>query len=340
MHSVPSEDLALIAGRLEKIWPCNQKFLITGGTGFFGRWLVETIAYLENKLQSNNTISIVTRQSVESVISKIPVLEKSYFQIRRSAVQDLTHFTGDLDYIIDAASDVSLAKSDTNSEIELRNYVQGTKNLLHIAKQKNIKKYLYISSGGVYPASEASHLESDLVSNSFPDQIKEYRESKIAAESLVIQASNESHLPFNIVRCFSFLGPYADPKMAVMEFIHQKIQEKKIQVHSPDVIRSYMYPVDLVVGLFEVLLKAKSSVVFNLGSDQPVRLGDLVSQIEQVVNFPVGESLPATPNLSLAGKCYLPNIDLIRKELQFNMQIQLSEALRKTLDFYKNRKSV
>lgn len=340
MYSLPINDLELIAEALKMLWPRKKKFLITGGTGFLGRWIIESIAFLEEMNCADNEFTVVSRQSSKDVFSKIPVLKKSCFQILRTSVEDLTSFSGELDYVIDAASDVSGAKHSVKSSFFFERYTRGTKNILEIAKAKRVRKFLYVSSGAVYagidmPANGYAEVDFELApADEAP--ARSYAQSKQKSERIVQSYANV--FPVNIARCFSFVGPFIDDKMAVSQFINRKIENQSIVVKSPHVVRSYMYPIDLVIGLFTILLGHTEHQVYNLGSDQPISLLDLANSIESN-DANVFVDPAAQVSARLAGDTYFPDMNLIKSNLNFNITIKLSEALKRTLDFQRKKVS-
>lgn len=324
MYSLPIDDLKNISARLEDIWPKEKVFLLTGGTGFFGRWLVEAICYLERKTESRNRYIIISRQSKQTLTAKIKTLSESFFEVRQQDIQDRFKINETLDYVIHAASDVTKIKNSKESDFNA--IVIATKNLLEAIDHKTIK-FLYISSGGVYNSSENGSKEDDIVIEK-TKKVDSYSEAKRQSELLVKELANSC-----IARCFTFVGPFVDPKMAVMDMINKKVQKQGIVVNSPTVVRSFMYPSDLVVSLFKLLILKNNSHTYNVGSDQEISLSELAKKI----SFLEGHSEVIFNNnsdrFSLAGKCYFANIDRINAEYGNIITVDLESALYKTYDF-------
>lgn len=329
MYCLPIDDLENISSRLIDVWPNEKKILITGGTGFFGRWFIEAICYLEKKKNSKNKYVIITRQNKQELICKIKVLAEPFFEILQQDIQDSFKIDSAFHYVIHAASDVSKMKN--TKESDFGSIVKATKNLLGAIDTTLLNKFLYISSGGVYNISENAHKEDDLKLTSSIN-VNSYAEAKKQSELLVEALPNSC-----IARCFSFVGPFVDPKMAVMDMINKKVRKQSIVVHSPMVVRSFMYPSDLVVILFKLLLLKNNSQVYNVGSDQAITLLELAKKISHI-----GSSLNSncevickdiTTNESLAGHYYFANIDRINTEYGNILSLDLDSALYKTFSF-------
>ena len=166
------------------------------------------------------------------------------------------------------------------------------------------------------------------------ENVNSYAEAKRQSELIVSTLGNSC-----IARCFSFVGPFVDPKMAVMDMLSKKVQKQSIIVNSPDVVRSFMYPSDLVVSLFRLLLLPNKSKVYNVGSNEAVALLDLAKKISHFENNSEVLYKESVPNASLAGNCYFADISRIESEYGKTLTIALDEALQKTFNFM-NRKGV
>lgn len=336
MYSLPINDLENIAERVQDIWPKQQSILITGGTGFFGRWLVESIAFVEEKLKSENKYIVISRQKSLDLEQKIPVFKKGFFEFVEADLQDLESLNDPVDFVIHAASDVVGIKS---GKCDFASILKATQNLIGVLQNKKLKKFLYVSSGGVYSDSETGHIESelstdDLLKLNMNSKPESYAYAKINSEKAVIQSALK--WPIQIVRCFSFVGPYADSSMAVMQFLQQKLTSNLITVQSPNVVRSFMYPTDLVVGLIQALYKSDLPQILNLGSERSITLKEVAEKINAIGPLGTVQIKENVNQISLAGRCYYPDITLAKKELGFVPSIDLDLALQKTYTFYKN----
>lgn len=344
MHTLPVEDLTDIFHRLKEIWPQKKTFFITGGTGFFGRWFIESIAYLEQKLNTNNKFYILTRQEVEIVKNKIPVLMNSCFEVIQADLLSLKNLEFNFDYVIHAATDVSALKNSVSNLPDFSSVVDATKRLISVCENKKIEKILYISSGGVYANSlkgmkeeEFNHLNIEILKLN----LTSYSNAKMQCEYLISEFSFRNVIDHCIARCFSFVGPYADSKMAVMHMLDKKRLNEAIVVNSPQVVRSYMYPTDLIVSLFRLLLTRTKYRVYNIGSDEAINLKDLAVSINQLKKPELQiETQIKDNNNSLAGKIYFPNLDRILNEFRSVITINLNEALKKTLNFETERENL
>lgn len=324
MYTLPIEDLENIFDRVQGFWPKNKVFLITGGTGFFGRWLVESAAYFEEKLGKGNRFLIYSRQDKADLVKKIPVLGRGCFQLIQHDLIAKFKIDSSVDYVLHAASDVSKLK--TNNVTDFTLVLTGTRNVISAVEDKKITKFLYVSSGGIYPT--ANKISEDQLKLEPTDNITSYAEAKRQCEIAVSNLSQAC-----ISRCFSFVGPFVDPKMAVMDMLAKKVNYQSITLNSPQVVRSFMYPTDLIVSLFQLLLLQTTQREYNVGSDQSISLLELAQKISQFVPASQVE-VKSTPNTkALAGQVYYPSIERIQKEFPSHVTIDLDAALLKTFNF-------
>ena len=182
-----------------------------------------------------------------------------------------------------------------------------------------------MSSGAVYQTGNAP--------------LNSYAESKILIEQEGNRRASHGSFEFKIARCFAFLGPHQDldSHFAAAQFFSQVIQGKAITIQgdgSP--IRSYLYPTDFVVGVIQILLKGRSGQAYDLGSKEAVKIVDLAKLINECRPGeipPVNVLHQGSKSLSQSN-VYLPNLDLIENELNFKPKVNLSEAVKRTSQFY------
>lgn len=336
--TLPQEDIDQIASELLPIWPSGKNIFITGGTGFFGRWIVESLFALEKSLNKKNQYFILSRRPRVEVVKSIPVLAADCFTFIQADILNLkeSDIPAKLDYVIHGAVDVATYKQDEGNT----QFGQGTANLLRLVKDKGVQRFLHLSSGAVYEGFGQSPFKETAISNNDlkTSSTKDYTNEKRASEVCVI----ESGLPYFILRCFAFVGPFLNESMAVMDMIKAKLEGREITVNSPTVIRSYLYPVDLVTQLFKVLFLQVPSTAFNLGSPNQINLGDLARVIAQLEGAKSEVTLKtAATDVSLGSSQYVPDMTKLYTTLNIQKpRVDLATALSKTLNFEKTKRGI
>jgi nucleoside-diphosphate-sugar epimerase len=344
MFNLPQEDLLEISSTSNRLNSFNDKsFLITGGTGFIGKWLVASLNFLNTKNDANISITILTRDK-KSFFDKhndIKNVKNLYFV--ESDVKNLDQFKyegKEFDYIViganDATYDFSLHAFNLTDTL-----INGTKKILDKFVSIKTQSILHLSSGAVY---------GDI--SDYQDGVKEvsranfdisnigslYGLSKILVESVLNEFGKTNNIKIINARCFAFSGPYLpiDKHFAFGNFIKNALENKDIIISgdgSP--VRSYLYPIDLVNFLFKLLNTKDDNVVVNVGSSEAITIKDLAYKIQNVLNVSK-DVIIETSNVNHPEKSnfYIPNINRANK-LGLIENISLQNSIIRTYDFYK-----
>jgi nucleoside-diphosphate-sugar epimerase len=332
MYSLPIEDLEHVFFNVGSIWPQSKTFLITGGTGFFGRWILESIAYIETKKKSQNKYIVISRQPTHKLIENFPVLRSSHFQIVQQDMKSAFTIKEYLNYVIHAAVDVSKVKSSEKKDF--LDDVLITENILAAVGQQKLDNFIYVSSGGVYVNSDSKPKSENSTQTLELKNISTYSQAKRKSEILVEAWAKKTANSICLARCFSFVGPFADKNMAAMDMLHAKSENLSIKVNSPGVVRSYMYPTDLVIALLRLLFSKNKYEIYNIGSDHAVTLKELAEKISRIsTQSQVIVADNEVSAISLAGNHYVPEVSRARGELENFLSINLDQALTKTYNF-------
>jgi nucleoside-diphosphate-sugar epimerase len=342
MKRLPVEDLEHVFLNTQDIWESfrGKSIFLTGGTGFFGKWLLESFIYINEKLHLNAKITTLTRNP-ESFLNDFPFYN-NYSKSVRFVKGDILTYNFDLDekfeFIIHAATS-SDEKLNLSNPISLADsIIQGTKNILNFATKNPVESFLNISSGAIYgnqfiPVSSIK--ESDCFIIDLYNPKASYYESKRVAEMYASLFYEQYNLPIKTARCFAFVGPYIPLKkhFAIGNFIYNVLNEQDIIMRSSgQSIRSYMYMSDLIIWLLIILIKGVDNNAYNVGSDDPItikRLAELISA--KTKNKVIIEN----SNIKNEDTIYLPEI-VKAKSLGLTIKINLKDSIEKTLKFYKN----
>jgi nucleoside-diphosphate-sugar epimerase len=318
----------------------GNRVFITGATGFFGCWLLETFAWANQHLHLNAKATILTR-SPEKLKRQLPHLDTAdgTFEIIVGDVRNFSFPAGSCSHLINAATESSVELNAKNPTIMFDTIVEGTRHCLDFALQSGVKKFLLTSSGAVYGKQPAhiSHLTEDFAGGPDPlDPQSAYGEGKRAAELLCVLQARQSNLEAKIARCFAFVGPYMKlgAHFAIGNFIRDQLAGIPISVRGDGTtIRSYMYASDLMIWLWTILFRGKSSRAYNVGSEEPITIAELASRIAATASprTPVNIAEKPIPDASVAR--YVPSTARAQKELGLRCQISLQEAIERTLNW-------
>ncbi len=318
----------------------NKNIFITGGTGFMGKWLTQTLLYAGDIFNLNLKVTLLTRNK-ERFLSEYPFFrnaENLFFL--EGDICDFNFPTDKFDNIIHAATDAS-AKMNVETPLLMSDVIlQGTRHLLDFAVHANVKRVLFLSSGAVYgkQPDEIAGFPEDYPGA--PDPLlpgAAYSESKRMAEFVCGVYARKYNITIPIARCFAFVGPYLplDTHFAIGNFIADGLAGRDICITGngkPQ--RSYMYASDMVIWLLHIWLQGDSVEAYNVGSDKSVTIRNLANSI--TCFFPdcdvqvLGEERATDRNQN-----YVPNVDKAKRKFQLNELIPLNVAIEKTIKYCK-----
>lgn len=319
----------------------GKHIFLTGGTGFFGRSLLEIILRQNKKSSLNLSVTILTRNRTKFIEKWPDLYDPSWINFHEGDIISFDYPKDQIDYVMHFATPADATWNLTNPLDMFDVIVSGTRRVLDFAVSSNSKKVILASSGAVYgkQPGDCSHLPETYPGSpnvQLPDA--SYGEAKRVAELLGNIYSSKFSLDFKIARCFAFVGPHLDPNgtFAIGNFIRDAISGDDIEIKGDGTpFRSYLYSDDLVLWLFKILLDGESGKAYNVGSDQDLSIKDLANTIVKVLGVDSKIKVGHAPNLKPFPERYVPSIELARKELGLDVFTSLEESIQVTAERYK-----
>jgi nucleoside-diphosphate-sugar epimerase len=313
----------------------NKSILITGGTGFIGKWLTETFLYANRKLELNAGVWILTRNSERFRQHHPDLANGTSVHLVEGDISTFTLPKVSFSHIVHSAIDY---KEDA---IELfDSAVSGTRHVLDIAKQEKNCKFLYLSSGAVYGRQpvDLSHIPEDYPGAPDPlDPASAYGIGKRGSEFLCHEASIHDPIAVKIARCFAFSGPYLrlGPQSAIGSFIGDAIAHQPITLQGDGTpLRSYLYASDLAIWLWTILFRGTNEKAYNVGSEDAVSIAELAKEVTGVMNPSLEIKILQQQDPGRLPSRYIPSTALAREELGLHQRIQRVEGIRKMAAWY------
>lgn len=308
--------------------------LLTGGTGFFGKALLDSWIKKEGHLRPTEKVTVLSRDP-KAFVGKNPKFANLHWLqwhqgniVDPASLPEHTHFT----HIIHAAADSTLSAQLT----PLQRYDQiitGTRSVLDLAVRCKSRRFLFTSSGGVYGSQPAQmdRIPEDWLG--MPDPLNAdmaYGVAKRGAEHLCALYRQAYGLETVIARCFAFVGPDLplDVHFAIGNFIRDALSADAITVGgdgSP--LRSYLDQRDLAVWLNELLLKGSAGHAYNVGSDQAICIGDLARLVRDTLSPDKPVRILGAPDARQHRNIYVPDITKAKTELGLRVSVSLTHAI-------------
>lgn len=308
----------------------SSNILITGSTGLFGKSILNFLIYIRKYYNFN--ITILTRNKYNFLFN--------YSNYNLDFINfingDIRNFNSDkeYDYIIHAAAPAS-EKLERENPLEMYSIIlDGTKNIINIAKKMKIKKLLFTSSGAVY--GEQFESIKSFKENYYGYPTTYYGKAKKISEELLL----DSNINVSIARCFAFVGPYLNLNIhfAIGNFIRDVIENKDIIIKGDGrPLRTYLYMADLVIWLFSILLNSNDKSIYNVGSSKEISIYDLAKKVSNlVINYTGNIEVLTKANYSYPTPKYIPDNTKIINELGVKENYTLDESIKRTIEWNLN----
>ena len=334
-----SDDLDHILEHTREDWEelRGQRIFVTGGTGFFGCWLLESFIWANEKLDLGAQITVLTRDAAKFE-GKVPHLARHQCVILHEGdVQSFGFPAGHFSHVIHAATDASATLNLTQPMAMLDAIVNGTRRVLDFSAQCGARKLLLTSSGAVYgkQPSELTHVTEDY--NGAPDVTQTssaYGEGKRLAELLCVTYARSHGFEVKLARCFAFVGPYLtlDGTYAIGNFILDRLNGRTIQIQGDGTPRrSYLYAADLAIWLWKILFHAASERAYNVGSDEDMSIAEIAYATSLAFDNRIGVEIRGQVVKGAPLQRYVPCVERAHSELNVRSSCGLSEALKKTI---------
>lgn len=309
-----------------------MNIMILGAAGFIGTNL--TLVLVKDK---QNNITLFDREQAD--FSYIERFDFSNIKIIRGNFDlncDFEKLISNQDIIYHLVSTTYPSNSNQQIAEEMKANVIVTINLLDSCVKKDIKKVIFISSGGtVYGIEKNMPLQED--SPTYP--ISSYGIQKITIEKLLYLYHYLYGLDYRVVRLANPYGPYQKPNGvlgAVTTFIYKALMGHTIQIYGDgSVIRDYIYIGDAIRGIINIAKGTGKYKVFNLGCGRGYNLKEVIETIEKTLDINVSVEYLAARKVDVPVNV----LDITHYEENFGKldPCSLEEGIKKTAEFMKGQ---
>ena len=344
MRNPLAEDLDRVLARTGGLWEelRGARVFMTGGTGFFGCWLLETLLWANDRLALGASVVVLTR-SAAGFRTKAPWLAgNGAVTLQEGDVRTFAFMDGAFTHVIHAAVDAVPPVTPADRLRVFDIIVEGTRRALEFARRSGAGRFLLTSSGGVYGRQppDLTHMPEEHGGGPDPaDGRNAGAEAKRAAETLcAVHADGE--LATTIARCFAFVGPYLplDGHLAAGNFIGDALEKGPIRVQGDGTpYRSYLYASDLAVWLWTILLRGTPARPYNVGSADALTIGELAHLVANAFAPPIPVVFARQPVAGVRADRYVPAVARAETELGVRQTVSLPDGIRRTVEWHRKR---
>ena len=291
-----------------------KKLLVIGGSGFFGKSIVDCGIHRKLIKHKINEIYIISRSKILKKKKfqhiKINYIHKNIVNIKKLP---------EVDYIIYCIKNENIRTS--------KDYFN---NFFRLIKNFSKKpKILFTSSGAIYGKNETKQNEKSPIDLKKIYALKGYKKT-YALEKIFMENKFKElgKLNFNvsIARCYNFIGKHIlNSKQAVGDMIVDALNKDIISLNTTgNVYRGYMNADDLVNWLVVILKSSnKKCPIFNVGSDREINLRVLGKKIAKIFNRKLKLKKVKKNQLDY----YVPSINKAKKLLKLKISINLNDSI-------------
>lgn len=323
----------------------NKTVLITGATGRLGMYIVEAINKADIDWNLNITIVALARnkKKMKEVFGESLKLPNMHLLI-----QDITEpiqWEGDIHYIFHtagAASPLDFTKWPVDT---LWGHVQGTRNVLELAREKKSEKVLYVSTVEIYGEwkREEGILEENMGVMRCDNARACYPEAKRLCEAMLASYEAQYQVPYVGVRMSHTFGPgiSLDDGRSFSEFIKNVIRGEDIVLQTDgSAVRTFTYVADAIGAMLLAFTKGKEHYYNIANTDNMISIRDLaelIAGLDTKGKVTVKYAIQEEQKLKyLPFKLGIMNVDKIT-ELGWRPQVGLEQAFRYTIESFQQR---
>lgn len=315
----------------------GQHLLLTGGTGFVGKWLLASLLHARRALDLQVQVSVLTRDAARfahehpALAQGVTLLQGDVRSFDWPAGRPLSH-------VVHAATDVVAQQTPQQT---FDTCVQGTRQVLAQMRRAGARQLLLLSSGAVYGRTPPALLRIPEDHAGAPDALQPaaaYGEGKRVSELLCAMAAAEWGLHVPVARCFAFVGPHLplDKHFAIGNFIGAALRGQDVRIQGDGTpLRSYLYAADLALWLWTLMFRGQSGRAYNVGGEEALSIADLAQRVQQVLGAPGAVHVAQAPTAGVPPQPYLPDLQRASSELGLSPCIGLDEAIRRTAAWHR-----
>jgi len=311
------------------LWP-EGKYLVTGGAGFIGSNLVESILNAGHEVRVIDNFITGKRENLADLKGH-ELMEADI----RSLDSCLSACRG-VDYVLHQAALSSVPRSIDEPIAANEHNIVGTLNILMAARENGVKRVNIAASSSAYGDSDAL----PKVETMMPMPMSPYAITKLTCEYYAASFWEIFRLPTIILRYFNVFGKKQDPDSAYAAVI-PKFTSLMLKNKSPIIFgngeqtRDFTYIEDVIQANARGLTAGKEAFgqVFNVAYGESITLNRLYKKLQELLNCDIEPGYePFRPGEVMHS---LADVSKARRLLAFDPKVSVFEGLEKTIDWYK-----
>lgn len=257
-----------------------MKILITGGCGFIGSHLTELL------VSKGHEVTVFDKYTFNGTLGWLEnSIYKKHIKFTLGDIRDydlVFKSAKNKDCILHLAALIGIPYSYSSPLAYVKTNIEGTYNVLEVAKYHNISQTIITSTSEIYGTGQTKKISEKHRSNAQSP----YAATKIAADQLALSYHRSFGLPLNIIRPFNTFGPRQSLRAIIPSIISQILKNNKyLTLGNMKPTRDFTYVTDTCLAFEKIMKVSKfSGEAINIGSDNNISIKQLVNKIMFLMN--------------------------------------------------------
>jgi len=314
-----------------------MNILLTGGAGFIGSHLSEYLLKRGDKIDCLDNFNDYYDPKIKWENIK-PVLSHPSWQLIQGDILDqrlLQKIFTEKEYevIVHLAARAGVRPSLKEPLLYQEVNIRGTMNLLEMAKEFQVKRFIFASTSSVYGNNTKVPFSED---NPVDQPVSPYAATKRAGEIIAYTYHHLYCLSITCLRFFTVYGPRQRPDMAIHKFTDLIYQARPIPMYGDGSSkRDYTYISDIIQGVVQAIDRCEGYHIYNLGEANTISLKELIRLIEKYLGKKARiDLMPFQP-----GDVPITYADVTRarKELNYQPNVPIETGIKHFVEWYLER---
>ena len=321
-----------------------QRVLVTGAAGFIGSRVCALLHQDGRQVTGvdnfNDAYDVQLKMWRWVQLENLPGLELHRLDINADALERLferharvTKSTP-FDAVINLAARAGVRASVENPRAYVEANVSGALNVMEMCRKFGVKKCVLASTSSLYGKNHPTPYREDMNTD---EQLSPYAATKKAAEAMAYTYHFLHKLDISVLRYFTVYGPAGRPDMTPLRFVQRVREGRTITIFGDgSQSRDFTYVDDIARGTISAM-RPVGCEAFNLGSDEPLKLREMVGLIELLTKQKaVIEYKPWHPADMPATWA---DISKAKKMLEWKPLTTFTQGMRKLVEWYEENRS-
>ena len=315
-----------------------MKILITGGAGFIGSSLADSLLNEGNDIVVVDNFNDYYAYEIKEANVKHN-LDNPHYHLYKIDLTDKNALKNvfaenNFDTVVHLAGRAGVRPSIERPEDYVESNILATIHILELMKDFNVKKLVFASSSSVYGNCKAQIFSEDL---KVTEPISQYAATKSACEQFCYTYHKLYNMNIVCLRFFTVYGPRQRPDLAIHKFTDLISKHQPIPVFGDRTTkRDYTYIDDIISGVKAAIAYNKTPYeIINLGGGEPVSLSQMIKTIETTL----GEKAIIDRKSMQKGDVdkTVSDISKAQRLLGYNPQTRFSDGIAKFIKWWKNK---